>query len=255
MQNEERKGRLTSSQIYKICATPTKKSPITGLKWSAPSLTYFEEKRIERRLNRNLEDSGSGSSANWGKFMEMVVFSLMGIEYRIDSKKSLVHPNEWLGRYWAGSPDLVSPKRKIGEIKCYGLKKFCQYSDVILSKDLERFKKEFPEEYWQIVSNACIYNVPNGEAIAYAPYESEMPSIRDLASNYDGSDQWKYRFIAESEIGSLPVLKDDGYYRNLNTWEFEIPVEDKLFLTERVRLGAYEIDTNLNIEDIKEELE
>ena len=69
------------------------------------------------------------------------------------------------------------------------------------------------------------------------PYFSELEDIRTMAENYDGGDQWKYRFIVESPDAELPYLPDGGYYKNLNKFEFEVPKEDKDFLTERVELA------------------
>jgi hypothetical protein len=69
------------------------------------------------------------------------------------------------------------------------------------------------------------------------PYESELEEIREMAENYDGNDQWKYRFIAESHKSALPYLPNKGYYKNLNIFEFKVPEEDKKALTERVLMA------------------
>ena len=69
------------------------------------------------------------------------------------------------------------------------------------------------------------------------PYKSELEEIQEMAANYDGLDMWKYRFIYESEWWELSVLPDDSYYKNLNSFEFEVPKDDIDFLTERVELA------------------
>jgi hypothetical protein len=79
--------------------------------------------------------------------------------------------------------------------------------------------------------------VPNAEAISYMPYLSELDEIRDMAANYEGEDQWHYRFITESPSAFLPYLPDGGYYQNLNRFEFVVPQEDIDALTARVMLA------------------
>lgn len=184
----------------------------------------------------------------WGNFMELVIFNLLGIEYKIASKQTFLHPVH--GEFWSGSADLIVPNIKIGEIKCYQKKKFAQYTDALikevsheftLSDKIESIKKDFPEEYWQLVSNAVIQQVPNAEAITYMPFESEMIGIKELANDFAGDDAWKYRFITEKPLEQLPVLKDGGYYNNINKFEFEVPKEDIEHLTNQMILASKEL--------------
>lgn len=211
MNHEMRHGRFTSSQIYRLLGSKRVRE------------TYLEEKAIERRMQSSLDAGGHSQSIAWGNFMELVVFSELGLEYQIMSNTTVIHPDH---KFWAGSCDLLVPKKKIAEIKCYQKKNFALYTDAILKKDTELLKKDFASEYWQIVSNAIINQVPNGEAITYMPYESQLPELRALAENHDGADQWKYRFITELPGSHLPLLKDGGYYKSVNKFEFEIPKED-----------------------------
>ena len=250
MNNIERVAHITSSKIHLLCANGRSKSPITGNTWSSGALTYFEEKRIERKLGRCLDTGGYSRPAAWGIFMEMIVFDHLGLEYKIESKDSTEHPDKEFKDIWSGSRDLIVPNVKIGEIKCYQLKKFAQYTDVItlpitktftLKHKIENFKKEFAQEYWQLVSNAILNKVDKAEVLSFAPYESELPGIREWAENYEGADKWKYRFISEEEPENLALLKDNGHYKNLNMFEFTVPKEDIEFLTEKVRLAKKEI--------------
>lgn len=219
MNHEMRHGRFTSSQIYRLLGSKTVRE------------TYIQEKAIERRMRSSLDAGGHSQAIAWGNFMELVVFSELGLEYQIMSNTTVKHPEH---KFWAGSCDLLVPEKKIAEIKCYQKKKFAQYTDCLLKRDLAYFKKNFAAEYWQIVSNAIINKVDVGEAITYMPYESQLPGLKELAENYDGNDQWKYRFIAESPAHHLPLLKDGGYYKSVNKFEFEIPKGDIEKLTEAV---------------------
>lgn len=228
IENAERIGRFTSSQNYKLASNGKKLGTI-----GTPGLTYIEEKKIERRMGRSLETETYSRDMTWGLFLEGRVHSfLFDPEYLLLSKETKVHPTI---EYWSGSADLVKALKKVGDIKCYQPKNFAILTDAILLQDIANFKAKCVKEYWQLVSNAIIHNVPNAEIISYMPYKSELEEIRELATNYDDpGNEWKYRFISESPDSVLAYLPDGGYYKNLNSFEFEIPQSDKDFLTERV---------------------
>lgn len=233
-ENKERIGSFTSSEIYKLI-----KKGAGNKEFSAPGLTYIEEKQLELRLGRSISVDAYSQAMAWGSFMELYVFSLIGMEYEITSNETDVHPTI---KSWSGSKDLIVKNKKVSDIKCYQPKNFAKYADALLKGDIEVLKKDFAKEYWQLVSNAIINDTPNAEAILFMPYESELEVISEMAANYDGIDQWKYRFIAEADKSALPYLPDGGYYKNLNIFEFEIPLEDKIILTERVKLGIKELE-------------
>lgn len=229
IENIERVGNFTSSEIYKLMSFARDKiSP------GKPFFTYVEEKRFERKLGRSISTEAHSQPMVWGHIMELRVFDLIGIEYKITSNETTPHPTI---KGWSGSKDLIVPGVKISEIKAFQLKKFCAYQEALKSGDLDRIKKEFPGEYWQIISNAIINEVPVGEAILYAPYDSEMPEIKTLVENYNGPDEWKYRFIYEGGFYDLPILPNNSGYDNLTTLEFEIPEDDVLALTTRVKMA------------------
>lgn len=239
MNNAKRMGRFTSSNIYKLIP----EGRFNG--FAAPAITYIKEKQIERKMGRCLDVDAHSNAMAWGNFMELVVFQLLGLEYEISSKETDLHPDNFLSQYWAGSNDTKVDEKRIAEIKAYQPKKFGLYANMLEQKDIELFKKDFPQEYWQIVSNCAIHQVPNGEAILYMPYEKEMPAIRKMAEEYEGPDQWKYRFIYEKSNDELAVLPDHGKYENINIFEFEVPREDFELLEMRVREAGRLLDQKL----------
>lgn len=243
MNNSNRWGKFTSSNVYKLI-----KKGRGGADFSAPGLTYIEEKKIEKRMQSCLDGGAHTQALAWGNFMEMVVYSILGVQYQISSKETSLHPK--YGEFWSGSKDLFTTNTETGvmesiaEIKCYQKKNFALYTDCLLKKDIELFKEEFPKEYWQIVSNCCIEGVDIGEAITYMPYESEAEEIKQIAEDYDGADQWKYKFIRDLPITDLPFLKDGGYYKNINKFAFVAPQEDKDLLEERIILAKELLDAD-----------
>jgi hypothetical protein len=209
--NINRIGNFTSSQIYRLVGAPK------------PRKTYIAEKNLERLLNKSIETEAYSTDMAWGTFLEQRVNDLLGMEYELCSDQTDLHPEI---ACWAGSKDLIVHGVKVADIKCYGLKNFAAYTDCLLTKDTDKLKAEFAKEYWQLVSNAIINRVPKAEAITYCPYRSELDEIREMALNYSGDDAWKYRFIYERSMDGLPHLQDGGYYKNLNKFEFDLPAAD-----------------------------
>lgn len=231
--NKKRIGNFTSSQVYRLCAT-NKNGTI-----SSAFYTYVEEKMYERKLDRSVEMGAYSQSMAWGNFLEKRVNDSLGMEYSLISKTTFTHPKY---NYWTGSPDFIVQGVKISELKCYEPKNFVSYATALAMKDTEFIKENHPKEYWQIVSNAIINQLPKGEAILYMPYASEMEEIRELAENSDylnsiGMQPWEVRFIVEKSNSQLAVLPDESELSNLNFFEFNIPQEDAEFLTKRVLMA------------------
>ena len=254
IKNKERIGAFTSSMIYKLIPKGKRKmtseelilfkevnpkSRVTTIAdgFSSLGLTYIQEKSIERKIGKSIDGNVYNQAAYWGLAMELILFNLLGYKYSLSSQETSVHPEY---KFWAGSCDALILDRESGsteavvEIKSYGLKKFSLYSDCLLKKDVSLFREEFPSEYWQIVSNCIIHDADIGEAICFAPYDSQMDEIRGYITDMDGDSLWKYRFIVEKENYELSCIPDDGFYKSINKFLFLIPEEDKQFLTQRV---------------------
>lgn len=233
-----RTGRATSSQINRIAKN------FKNGKFLKPAITYIEECKMERKLKRSLDNGADSMAIRWAYFMEWRLFQKLGLEWSFTSKLTLTHPKEEFAPYWCGTPDLMS-KTKVGEIKNYQLKHFCQIVDIFNrfkdgkiteAQTIELLKVNEPEIYWQTVSNAMLMNVGIGEMIIYAPCEAEMEEIREQIMDpecgfYVEHKPWNYRFIAELENHDLAVLPDDSEYNPINSFEFKIPMEDKIHLT------------------------
>jgi hypothetical protein len=236
MNNKNRQGRFTSSQMFRLLGTPAVKK------------TYIKDINIERKMQRCLDVGSYSQSMAWGRYMETRVFQLMDKSYTMVSKETIVHPEKELEMFWSGSPDLIAFNKKgdaekVSEVKCFYPKAFSELTDAILSKDIEQLKAcHKGKEYWQVVSNAILCGVDTAEIISYMPKKSEMIEIRDDVSNFEGEDLWQYRFIVERSDAELPVLNDHGFYDSLNVFTFEVPMEDKVKLTEAVINASSELE-------------
>lgn len=246
-------------QMYKLENPKGKKKTIESWPGKA-AITYINQCNMERRLCRSLDNEIDSKPTNWGKFVEPLLFSMLD-DYTYNSNETLVHP---LFDYWLGTPDGFRKvaKKTVVDAKCpFTLESFCKlvnplydthfadgrdimycirngYTDIYgmqhpPHQDGEKF-------YWQLVSNACIDDCEAAELIVYCPYESELSVIQ--AAAVQSGDPSAY-FIANGSKKSLPYLKDDGFYKNINIISFDVPQVDKDLLTEIVKkTGEYLIN-------------
>lgn len=226
-------------------------------KWPGKAaITYLNQCNMERRLGRSLDNELDAKPTNWGKFVEPLLFSLLDGGYTYNSNDTLVHPEI---EYWLGTPDgfKISDFKTVVDAKCpFTLESFCNlvnplYDGLEGMAAMKALMEGYTDEkglfhaahkdgekfYWQLVSNACIDDCTHAELIIYVPYESELEVIRKVAM--ESGDPSAY-FIANGSKKSLPYLKDDGFYRNINIISFEIPQNDKELLTETIKkAGQY----------------
>jgi len=269
--NIPRVGNFTSSEIFalltmgsremtekekvkhKLLFPDSKKKNIECWPGQA-ALTYIEECNMERRLGRSLTDESNARPLSWGKLLEPQVFDLLGLEYSLTSKDTIIHPKI---PYWAGSPDGHTDNTVV-DMKCpISLKSFCQLVDPLYNglagmdamnairngyidkKGVEHKKHNDGEKYyWQLVSNACLLNKKFAELIVYMPYQSELAAIKYLAQLVPADQLSKYYWVAMAGPDDLPYLIEGGYYKNVNIIRFEVPKADKKLLMQRVKQGG-----------------
>jgi len=260
LNNEIRIGRFTSSQIHRLCGAAKRKmtadelaqrpktgkgSSVTTIEdystLSDEALNYIAEKNIERKIGRSLFLEKQTRATLTGHYLEQRVHDMLPTSYRLIGKKSLAHPQH---PYWVGSPDNDCAKESVvGDTKCYEPKAFTEYVDCLeeakRTKNILLFKENFPQQYWQLLSNACILGMDNIEAIVYIPYFSELEEIRQSVLDLDADDdKKKYGFIAYSHYNELSWIADGFGYKNLNIFRFVAPKEDKEFLTNKVTTAS-----------------
>lgn len=236
-----RAGNFTSSAIYKLMTDNA-----GGKGFGKPALTYIEEKAWERELGRSLSNETTAKETSWGHLCEIRVFELLPINYIHQSDTRYEHPTI---EAFTGAPDMLVSDRH-GEIKCpFTLKSFMQMRKIhdLCEKDLltgiDKFKKDKPEWYYQLVSNFILL-VENGvlqwhdsvEIIYYVPFKHELKEIRESVLSYEG-DQNKFRWLDYAGDSELPWLLEDGKFKNLNQLCFKVPDEDIEALTNRVKMA------------------
>jgi len=229
--NTPRIGNFTSSEIGALM-----KKDKSGKGFGAPALTYIEETNMERRLGRSLTEEVNARPLIWGKLLEGRAFDLLGLEYTLTSKATIIHPTI---SYWSGSPDGGKEKPKtVTDIKCpITLKSFCQLVDAGMAGGIQQIRedhKDGEKYFWQLVSNAILTGSDMAELIVYMPYESELPEIRLMAGNVPAQEMSRHYWIAMAAEDDLPFLIDGGYYKNINVFAFEVTQADKDALTAAV---------------------
>lgn len=227
-----RVGKFTSSQIYKLTLEGRTKGT-SGEK----ALTYIAEKRYEKRIGRSLDLEKAGRPALWGHYNESRVHSMLGTSYQLIEDRTIQHPAI---DFFCGTPDCLNERENVvGDIKCYEPRKFCQYVDALTrakeSGDMAELKKDFAQEFWQLIANSILLNTKHIEAIVYIPYFSELQAIRESVDDLDSEDdKRKYGFIKHSHYNELPYIADGCYYKNLNIFRFVASEDDKDFLIGKI---------------------
>ena len=224
-----RYGNFTSSSIWMLMTNGRAKGEI-----GKPAQTYIKHKNREILLGRNLQKERTARPTSWGNLVEPRVHYLLDTSYILQSDLRYTH--EELTR-WTGAPDMLTDT-KVCDIKCpYSIDVFCDKADIIIANDLEALKKDFPENYWQLVSNGILTGKNIAELIIYCPYLKELVDIKTELANYEG-DQNDVAWINWAKDEELPYLIEGNYYKNLYKFEFEIPEEDKQALYDRVKLAC-----------------
>jgi hypothetical protein len=227
--------------------------------------TYIEETNMERTGERCLTTEVDARPLKWGKLLESLLFTLLGIEYILTSTDTVLHK---VIRWWAGSPDGYKTDT-VMDIKCpFTFKSFCQLVDPLYSgltgwdamnairdgwvdklgvrrkahKDGEKF-------YWQLVSNAILTGKKYAELIVYMPYQSELEAIKAEACKPENVA--KNFWLTMSNDDELPYLVEGGYYNNINIIRFEVPEADKLLLTKRVLQAGAMLYKNTDLSTLR----
>ena len=221
-----RSGNFTSSSIYLLMTNNKSKDG-----FGVPAMTYIKAKQREKLLGRNLQKERSSRPTSYGKLVESRVFNLLPTEYTLQSDHRDIHPEF---ERWTGAADMVTTD-KVCDIKCpFSLSVYCDKADIIIKNDVEALKKDFPENYWQLVSNSILTGKPIAELIIYCPYIRELLEIKETLNEYQGNMN-DVAWINWAEDQELPYLIEGNYYKNLYKMEWEVSAEDKALLTERVK--------------------
>lgn len=215
-----RVSRFSSSSAWKLM---TKNR--AGTDFGAPAITYIKQKNWEAKLGRAINKETNSKPTTWGTIIEELVFDMMPLEYVRVSDVNHVHPKY---NFWCGMPDLINGQI-VGDIKCpFSLIVFCDKLDCL--QDIEVYKKEFPEDYWQHVSNTVLLretgiNITHFEAVIYVPYEKQLPEIRQLLKNNE------VNWINYMDNSELPYLIEGNKYQDLNIFKFDVIESDVELLT------------------------
>lgn len=226
-----RHGTFSSSNMWKLMTNDRAK---TG--FGAPGLKYIKQTGYERLLGRAINTERTARPTSWGSLVQKRVFDLLPLGYRLVDQERLVHQRI---PGWTGAPDLLT-EDAVADTKCpYSMEVFCDKLEAL--KNIEIYKEEFPEDYWQHLSNAILLEsagikLKYFEAIIYVPYRSELEEIRTMASQIDDpAEQREYYWIAQAMDEELPFIPEGAPFKNLNIFRFPLIDVDKWALIERVK--------------------
>ena len=203
------------------------------------AITYIKQRLKELKIGRGLTLPIYKQDMVWGKLWEVYVHWQLGLEYKLIIDKTTIHPKY---AFWSGSEDfqVEIDGGCVSELKCYQMDKHIDYAECLQKQSISLFRENFKEEYWQIVSNSCIHNTKYGEAIAFMPTEAQLLEMRELLENTDyvekhlKDDPWKYRFVYEKDLYDLPFIPSHSDFPSMVKFRFEVPIEDKVFITKQL---------------------
>lgn len=228
MKDNSRTGTFSSSGAHKLMT-----SDRGGKGLGAPALKYIKQVRYEMKLGRSISNDFDAKETSWGTLVEKRSFRLLDTSYQyVANQGRLFHSTI---KHYSGIPDFLKGLDTVADSKCpFNLEKFCDKMEALAN--YETFKKEFPEDFYQLISNAVLLrdngiNIKFMEAINYVPYHSEIEEIRIYAEDVESMRWLKY-----TTNGGLPWLADGGHYKNLNVHRFEIKEDDVQEFTERLLL-------------------
>lgn len=238
MEQEKRQGRATSSQMHKVCAGDKVDSP------NKPFYTYAEEVAAERLIQRPLQTEVKTQSMKWGSLMEVVLFNKLDMGWTMEHKNTVIHRK--YGDIWSGTPDLLATEI-CGEVKCYEPKKFVSFSLCLNKEDIFLVKKNFKEEYWQVISNSDLTKKKKAMLITFMPERSELEDIIDKIEVTDFLEDNNlrlsdYYFMSMENIEGLPYLPEGSKLDSINQFTFDVPVDDVIFMTKRIIMFEKEVN-------------
>jgi len=195
-----------------------------GTGFGKVALKYIKQTRQEIKLGRSIKNEVDAKQTSWGTFLEKHVFRKKldsSYQYAAD-KGRLFHPDI---KHYSGIPDFLKDYDTVADCKCpFNPEKFCDKMEAL--EDYGDFKKHFPEDFWQLISNLVLLRA-NGldinfiEAINYVPYESDLADIR-LSADGDRSMRW----LEYTTDAGLPWVPNDGHYKDLNIHRFRVMERD-----------------------------
>lgn len=152
-----RKGRITSSEIYKIMGKGD---------FSETAKTYLLEKVCE--LYGGVTEPAVGAALNWGTDLEPVAIEHYEKLVNVKVEKASFIP---IGEHYGGSPDGLIPADGIIEVKC-PFKSANHFKHGMINT-AEKFKKIAPNYYWQCISNMVCAEAKWCDFISYDPRVQE----------------------------------------------------------------------------------
>jgi hypothetical protein len=233
--NSKRVGRLTSSNASLFVV-----SGKGAHGFGDGAITYINQKRKELEYGRGITLPINKRDVLWGKVWEPFVHWQLGNDYKMIIDETTIHPKY---SFWSGTQDFTVevPGGCISELKCFQLSNHYDYVKVLQQENTQLFKKEYPDAYWQIVSNSCIHKTKYGEAIAFMPTEKQLIEMRTLLADTDyirdflkDEKVFKYMYIAEDDLYDLPFIPEHSDFPSMVKFRFEVPVDDKVFFTGRM---------------------
>jgi hypothetical protein len=258
MEEKKRNGNFSSSAIHKLASKG--RGNLTLENVGSAFHTYVKEKKREKKLTRSITNTVNTRPLIWGKVFELYIFAKK-LDTSFEDMNGVGRLTHSEYDQWTGIPDTFRRNDLVvGDIKSpSSLTKFCDLVEHT-TEGLESFKSNHADYYWQLVSNAILTGVDKAELLFYIPCLNELKDIKDFVVNIQEEDlpldlelfqiEWiSHEITAYLEFSKkpnlIPYLPDECEYKNFNTFVFDVPQEDKDFLTERVKMAIEKLNSKV----------
>jgi putative phage-type endonuclease len=190
---EMRKGKITSSEIYKIMGEK-------GLSETAKS--YLLERVVE--FYGGFSEPAHGTALDWGTELEPVA-----IEYYEQLKNTKVEKASFIpaDQHYGGSPDGLIPTDGIIEVKCPY--KSANHFKHGLIKDAAKFRKVVPNYYYQCISNMICAGAKWCDFISFDPRVKEEYQMFTFRLELDEKEAEAVRERVKLAVEYMEALKTE----------------------------------------------
>jgi hypothetical protein len=234
MKDQNRTGNFSSSGISALMKNGKGAGSL-----GVPFYTYVNEKRREKRAGRSVSNQARATPTDWGNMCEKIAHDYLPLDYKLVSNDDrLYYRNEveegiFEHLPWCGVPDGYKDEDTVTDIKCmWTLTSFFNILEAVegVAPELigENLKKECPEYYWQLISNAILSGRTKCELILFMPKKSMIDEIKLVSLESE-----KYYFHTKTE-DEMPWTSDESDIPVITIIKFDASDEDKAALTERV---------------------
>lgn len=221
---------ITSSQVYRLMGT------------RASYTTYVNEIAAQVICDSPKVRTGSGRAGSWGTMCEKYAYLTHANQDRWRFQSDLFIINPAIPHH-GGTPDMVADDA-VADIKCFWQDKVTRLRLVMHQGGPHALREEFPDVYWQLLSNAMILRVNKAVLFSFIPSIIELDNIRDFAADLTGNE---HKWVVYASDEELPHIGTDAIIDPVEEMEWVVDSGDLDALKENISAATKDIETIIKV--------